>query len=218
MAPRMNDARSHRSSPLRSQTPLVRQEDGDQQVRDTFAVPMLVVPKDVCIHGLIEGSMAVQVIGEVLGSIRAEGSVCVEAGARVGGDIHGSSVTVRGVVMGNIRAAAEAILDAGSVTHGDVCAVRIQVNREARVHGAVEEPLHTEMKRRRSQIPKPSQASTPGRESSQEGSERAPLRMLLPRRAKGSLRADTSRESGSRQIPLPQPIWNESSSRERDSE
>jgi cytoskeletal protein CcmA (bactofilin family) len=94
-----------------------------------------VIPRDVVVHGRLDGDGDVIVLGRIDGPLAVSGLVVIEEGGSVEGDVRASSLTVRGTLSGNGTATEGLWVDASGSVIGDLRAKRLRIANGARFRG-----------------------------------------------------------------------------------
>jgi cytoskeletal protein CcmA (bactofilin family) len=93
---------------------------------------------DLTIEGTISGRGSLRVAGKFKGDVNVQGSLAIEAGAKVTGGVRAESITIAGELEGNIEGARRVELLQGGTLVGDVTATTFTVATGARMRGRVE--------------------------------------------------------------------------------
>lgn len=94
-----------------------------------------VLPSSVVLRGDIRGTGDLVVLGAIEGDVVISGTLVVEEGGRVRGDVHAQAISVRGAVMGDLAASGRLSVDPSGVVVGDLFAPSVDVAVGARVVG-----------------------------------------------------------------------------------
>jgi cytoskeletal protein CcmA (bactofilin family) len=97
-----------------------------------------VIPAGVKLVGEIEGRGELVVAGVVEGPIEIEGTLTIEEGGEVRGDVSATTICVRGVLAGTATAADAIRVEASAIVVGDARAPRVQIVEGARFRGRVQ--------------------------------------------------------------------------------
>lgn len=97
-----------------------------------------VIASELTIEGKIEGSGHVRIAGRFKGDVNVQGTVTIEAGARLTGGVRATTVIIAGQLDGNIDAAARVELVETGVLNGDLKAGSLIVAAGSRMRGHVE--------------------------------------------------------------------------------
>ena len=97
-----------------------------------------VLASGLMLEGKIVGSGNVRVAGRFKGDVQIDGTLTLEAGARIEGQIKAGAVSVSGELLGNIIEARQVDLLQGGRVEGDVKAGSFTVASGARMRGKVE--------------------------------------------------------------------------------
>ncbi len=97
-----------------------------------------VLASGLTLEGKIVGSGNVRVAGRFKGDVQIDGTLTLEAGARLEGQIKAGAVIVSGELLGNITEARQVDLLQGGRVEGDVKAGSFTVASGARMRGKVE--------------------------------------------------------------------------------
>jgi cytoskeletal protein CcmA (bactofilin family) len=109
-----------------------------QQEAPAAGAAALVVGPELRIVGSIEGASDVQVHGRIEGRIQALGTVTVEPGAWVIGEVQAREVVVLGSLRGPVRAAVGIEVGPSGRMAGDAVAPRVSIAAGAAFRGRVE--------------------------------------------------------------------------------
>jgi cytoskeletal protein CcmA (bactofilin family) len=93
---------------------------------------------ELTIEGKISGNGSIRIAGRFKGDLSVKGSVTIEAGAHVEGEINAGTVVIAGELAGNILNARQVDVLATGVITGDVKAGSITVAAGSRMRGHVE--------------------------------------------------------------------------------
>lgn len=111
-----------------------------------------VLPAGLHLEGTIDGKGDLLIAGTVTGPVTVEGSLVIEDGGRVEGDVRAESLVVRGVLAGSAEARETIRVEPSAVVVGDATAPRVSIQEGAKVRGKVRmsgEPLVPKSVRRR---------------------------------------------------------------------
>lgn len=108
-----------------------------------------IIPAGVTLEGEIEGRGDLVVAGIVEGPIDIEGTLLIEEGAQVRGDVSATSVRVCGVVAGTVSATETVVVEPSAIVVGDARAARVQIVDGARFRGRVQMSGEPAPRRRR---------------------------------------------------------------------
>ena len=97
-----------------------------------------VIASELTIEGKIEGSGHVRIAGRFKGDVNVQGTVTIEAGARLTGGVRATTVIIAGQLDGNIDAASRVELVETGVLNGDLKAGSLIVAAGSRMRGQAE--------------------------------------------------------------------------------
>ncbi len=96
------------------------------------------IAADLTVEGKIKGSGNVRIAGRFQGDVHVEGSLTIEPGAHVKGDIRAETINVGGEVHGNVHAYSQVkLLESGTLI-GDLKAGSLTVAAGSRMRGKAE--------------------------------------------------------------------------------
>ncbi|MDR0474792.1 MAG: polymer-forming cytoskeletal protein [Treponema sp.] len=101
-----------------------------------FSITTIIGPRTNVV-GNIEAGGFTRVDGNILGDLRARGSVIIGERARMKSNISGTSITIGGVVYGNVIASERLIILSTGLIIGDIITRRIQADEGCLIHGRV---------------------------------------------------------------------------------
>jgi cytoskeletal protein CcmA (bactofilin family) len=99
---------------------------------------LTVIGRGVRIHGRVTGDADLTIEGHVEGEVSVSGEVTIDAGALIGANVSGRTITVRGAVRGDLTAEEAVRLEEGARVVGDLKAPRIAIAKGALVRGLVQ--------------------------------------------------------------------------------
>lgn len=102
------------------------------------AVPESLIAAGLTIEGTVSGSGDVRIAGQFHGDVHVEGSLTIEAGARMVGSVRANTVIIDGELEGNIDAASRVELHASGVMNGNLKTGSLTVAAGSRMRGQVE--------------------------------------------------------------------------------
>lgn len=102
------------------------------------ALPESVIAAGLTIEGTVSGSGDVRIAGQFHGDVHVEGSLTIEAGARMVGSVRANTVIIDGELEGNIDAASRVELHATGVMNGNLKTGSLTVAAGSRMRGQVE--------------------------------------------------------------------------------
>lgn len=105
---------------------------------DRRSAPESVIAAGLTIEGTVSGSGDVRIAGQFHGDVHVEGSLTIEAGARMVGSVRASTVIIDGELQGNIEAATRVELHASGVLNGNLNTGSLTVAAGSRMRGQVE--------------------------------------------------------------------------------
>lgn len=105
---------------------------------DRKTVAESVIAAGLTIEGTVSGSGDVRIAGQFHGDVHVEGSLTIEAGARMVGSVRASTVVIDGELEGNIDAASRVELHASGVLNGNLKTGSLTVAAGSRMRGQVE--------------------------------------------------------------------------------
>ena len=105
---------------------------------DRRTVPESVIAAGLTIEGTVSGSGDVRIAGQFHGDVHVEGSLTIEAGARMVGSVRANTVIIDGELEGNIDAASRVELHATGVMNGNLKTGSLTVAAGSRMRGQVE--------------------------------------------------------------------------------
>lgn len=112
-----------------------------------------VLPAGLSLAGEIEGKGDLIVAGAMEGPIEIEGTLTIDEGGEVRGDVTATAVVVRGLLVGHASARESIRVEPTAVLVGDARAPRVNIVEGARVRGRIqmtgEPPLEPVRRRRR---------------------------------------------------------------------
>ncbi len=97
-----------------------------------------IISSGLTLEGKIVGSGSVRVAGRFKGDVQIDGTLTVDGGARLEGQVKAGAVIVSGEIIGNIIEARQVDLLQGGRVEGDVKAGSFTVAPGARMRGKVE--------------------------------------------------------------------------------
>lgn len=93
------------------------------------------IPPGVVLQGDLEGDGDLSIFGTVLGEAKVGGTLIVEQGGAVHGDVVGAAITIRGTLVGNARSTDRVEVESTASVVGDLHAPRIKIEEGARFRG-----------------------------------------------------------------------------------
>jgi cytoskeletal protein CcmA (bactofilin family) len=115
-----------RSQASRTSTPLSAEGDG------------AIVGRNTRIRGRVEGTGGLQIAGEVAGDVRVTGTVAIETGGAVVGNITASAVTVDGTLNGDVTSEGAVLLRAGAQVEGNMAGSEVALEEGASFSGRID--------------------------------------------------------------------------------
>lgn len=109
-----------------------------QRTPERRSVPESVIAAGLTIEGTVTGSGDVRIAGQFHGDVHVEGSLTIEAGARMIGSVRANTVIIDGELEGNIDAASRVELHASGVMNGNLKTGSLTVAAGSRMRGQVE--------------------------------------------------------------------------------
>lgn len=97
-----------------------------------------VIAAGISIEGTISGSGDVRIAGQFHGDVNVQGSLTIEAGAKLVGGVRASNVIIDGELEGNIDAATRVDLRSTAVLNGNLNTGSLTVAAGSRMRGQVE--------------------------------------------------------------------------------
>ena len=97
-----------------------------------------VIAAGLTIEGTISGNGDVRIAGQFHGDVNVQGSLTIEAGAKLVGGVRASNVVIDGELEGNIDAAARVELHSTGVLNGNLNTGSLTVAAGSRMRGQVE--------------------------------------------------------------------------------
>ncbi len=97
-----------------------------------------IIGADLTIEGKIEGDGDIRIEGKFKGDVLVKGSVTIESGAHISGEISANNVIISGHVEGNITASTQVTLLESCELIGDLKASSLTVAAGSRMRGMVE--------------------------------------------------------------------------------
>ena len=130
------------TTPLRESAPAnvaaLTPEASRRPVKERSEGRESVLASGLTLEGKIVGSGNVRVAGRFKGDVQIDGTLTLDAGARLEGQIKAGAVIVSGELLGNITEARQVDLLQGGRVEGDVKAGSFTVASGARMRGKVE--------------------------------------------------------------------------------
>ena len=96
-----------------------------------------VLPEGLTLVGDIEGPGDLVVAGRIEGAVEVDGSLTLEPGAAIVGDIKAFSIVVRGRLEGDARAGQSIRIESSAVVIGEAQAPKVNVVEGAKIRGRV---------------------------------------------------------------------------------
>lgn len=96
------------------------------------------ISAELTIEGKIEGNGNVRIAGRFKGDVNVQGTVTIEAGAKLAGGVRAATVIIAGQLDGNIDAAVRVELLEGGILNGDLKAGSLIVAAGSRMRGQAE--------------------------------------------------------------------------------
>jgi cytoskeletal protein CcmA (bactofilin family) len=93
---------------------------------------------ELSIEGKIQSSGSVRIAGRFKGDVHVKGTVTIEPGAHVEGEVHASTIIMGGELTGNVQNAKHVDVLPTGVIIGDVKAASLTVAAGSRMRGHVE--------------------------------------------------------------------------------
>ena len=97
-----------------------------------------VIAAGLTIEGTISGNGDVRIAGQFHGDVNVQGSLTIEAGAKLVGGVRASTVVIDGELEGNIDAATRVELHSTAVLNGNLNTGSLTVAAGSRMRGQVE--------------------------------------------------------------------------------
>ena len=107
-----------------------------------------VIAAGLTIEGTISGNGDVRIAGQFHGDVNVQGSLTIEAGAKLVGGVRASNVVIDGELEGNIDAATRVELHSTGVLNGNLNTGSLTVAAGSRMRGQVEFGWSKEMNQR----------------------------------------------------------------------
>src|SRR5580704_18450514 len=126
-------ARESNVSPVTPMNP-----DAQRRMPERADAKESLIASDLTIEGKIEGAGHVRIAGSFKGDVHVHGSLTIDPGARLTGQVRANTVIVGGELHGNIEAATRVELLATGIVSGDVKAASLIVSAGSRMRGQVE--------------------------------------------------------------------------------
>jgi len=130
------------SAPLRESAPAnvapLSQESSRRAAKERAGGGESVIASGLTLEGKVVGSGSVRIAGRFKGDVQIDGTLTLDGGARLEGQVKAGAVVVAGELLGNITEAKQVDLLQGGRVEGDVKAGSFTVASGARMRGKVE--------------------------------------------------------------------------------
>jgi len=90
------------------------------------------------VRGRVEGDGALRVEGEVAGDVRISGSLDIDAGGTVTGNVDASEVTIEGALTGDVTSRGRVAIRAGAQVEGNMAGSEIALEEGASFSGRID--------------------------------------------------------------------------------
>lgn len=125
--PEVTAALNDYAAPVEPSRPMKRSEASES-----------VIGADLAIEGSITGAGSVRLAGRFTGDVTVDGTVTIEAGAKLAGSVRAHGIAIAGELDGNVVKASRVDVQASGVLVGDLKADTLTVAAGSRVRGHIE--------------------------------------------------------------------------------
>ncbi|MGH9626044.1 MAG: bactofilin family protein [Bryobacteraceae bacterium] len=114
------------------------EQSSSAEIKGSAQRSIITLGKTLVFKGELCADEDMALLGRVEGSVTHTGTLTVEVGGTVLGDVRGRLITIKGTVEGDIEASESVVVVPGAVVTGDIVAPRISIIEGATFNGTVE--------------------------------------------------------------------------------